>query len=91
LLADDETTRPTHHQKLRVARARGVEENLLEELMPWLLQARIPADIEVRAALQARVCDYVPAPDSQLNHDSVRNAAPTAPDAEQPKTATGGR
>lgn len=91
LLADDETTRPTHHQKLRVARARGVEENLLEELMPWLLQARIPADIEVRAALQARVCDYMPASYSQHNHDSLRNVAPTTPDAEQPKTATSGR
>lgn len=61
LLADDETTRPTHHQKLRVARARPVPDSLLDDVLPWLRQARIPSDAEVREGLRARVSDYVPA------------------------------
>lgn len=61
LLADDETTRPTHHHKLRIARARGVPDDILEQLMPWLQQERIPSDDEVRADLQARVAEYMPA------------------------------
>lgn len=65
LLADDETTRQTHHHKLRVARAREVSGDLLEQLLPWLSQACIPSDDEVRAELRVRVVEYVPAPASQ--------------------------
>lgn len=61
LLADDETTRPTHHAKLRIARAREASENLLDELLPWLMQHRIPGDDEVRRDLRRWVSEYSPA------------------------------
>jgi len=74
-LADDETTRPTHHHKLRVARAREASGDLVEQLLPWLLQARIPSDDEVRAGLQIRVAEYVPAPASQRSERPGREPA----------------
>jgi FlaA1/EpsC-like NDP-sugar epimerase len=61
LLADEETTRPTHHAKLRIARAREVPEDLLDELLPWLMQHRIPSDEEVRRDLRRWVAEYAPA------------------------------
>ena len=75
LLADDETTRPTHHHKLRIARARGVPDDLLEHLLPWLLQARIPSDDEVREELQIRVAEYAPAPACQRSESFVKIAS----------------
>ncbi|QGZ62849.1 polysaccharide biosynthesis protein [Paraburkholderia acidisoli] len=61
LLADDETTTRTPHPKLRIARAREVPNNLLDELLPWLMQHRIPGDDEVRRDLRRWVPDYSPA------------------------------
>ena len=61
LLADQETTRPTHHAKLRIARAREVQDSLLDELLPWLMQRRILADDEVRRDLRRWVPEYQPA------------------------------
>ncbi|RAR60627.1 FlaA1/EpsC-like NDP-sugar epimerase [Paraburkholderia unamae] len=60
LLADDETTTRTPHPKLRVARAREVPENMLEELLPWLMQNRVPGDDEVRRDLRRWVPEYEP-------------------------------
>ncbi len=60
LLADDETTRPTPHPKLRVARAREAGMDLLDELLPWLMQPRIPDDDEVRLDLKRWVPEYIP-------------------------------
>jgi len=60
LLADDETTTRTAHTKLRVAQARGVPDNLLDELLPWLMQHRVPADDEVRRDLRRWVPEYQP-------------------------------
>jgi FlaA1/EpsC-like NDP-sugar epimerase len=61
LLADEETTRPTPHAKLRIARAREAPEDLLDELLPWLMQHRIPSDEEVRRDLRRWVAEYAPA------------------------------
>ncbi|WP_213297238.1 polysaccharide biosynthesis protein [Paraburkholderia sacchari] len=61
LLADDETTTRTPHPKLRIARAREVPENLLDELLPWLMQHRVPNDDEVRRDLRRWVPEYQPA------------------------------
>ncbi len=62
LLADDETTRPTPHPKLRIARAREVEAPWLAEVMPWLLQtSNLPDDL-VREELRRWVPEYEPAP-----------------------------
>ncbi|CAM2176660.1 Capsular polysaccharide biosynthesis protein CapD [Paraburkholderia sacchari] len=60
LLADDETTTRTPHPKLRIARAREVPENLLDELLPWLMQHRVPNDDEVRRDLRRWVPEYQP-------------------------------
>ena len=61
LLADAETTRPTHHAKLRIARAREVEPLWLEQLLIWLDQARIVPDDEVRIDLKRLVPEYTAA------------------------------
>ncbi|SDV47817.1 polysaccharide biosynthesis protein [Chitinasiproducens palmae] len=61
LLACDETTRPTHHAKLRIARAREVPPRLLDEMLQWLGQPRIVPDDEVRRDLRRWVPEYAPA------------------------------
>ncbi|WP_118182389.1 polysaccharide biosynthesis protein [Paraburkholderia phosphatilytica] len=61
LLADEETTSRTPHPKLRIAQARGVPDNLLDELLPWLMQHRVPGDDEVRRDLRRWVPEYQPA------------------------------
>jgi len=60
LLADDETTTRTPHPKLRIAQARGVPGELLDELLPWLMQHRVLADDEVRRDLRRWVPEYQP-------------------------------
>jgi FlaA1/EpsC-like NDP-sugar epimerase len=60
LLADDETTTRTPHAKLRIAQARGVADNLLDELLPWLMQHRVLNDDEVRRDLRRWVPEYQP-------------------------------
>jgi FlaA1/EpsC-like NDP-sugar epimerase len=61
LLADDETTMRTPHPKLRIARAREVPNQLLDDLLPWLMQRRILSDDEVRRDLRRWVAEYEPA------------------------------
>ena len=61
MLADDETTTRTPHPKLRTARAREVPENLLDALLPWLMQHRVLSDDEVRRDLRRWVPEYQPA------------------------------
>jgi len=58
LLADDEQTRPTPHPKLRIAKAREVEQGWIEELLRWLDQDRIPGDSEVRRDLKRWVPEF---------------------------------
>ena len=58
LLADDETTTRTPHPKLRIAQAREVPDNLLDELLPWLMQHRVLRDEEVRRDLRRWVPEY---------------------------------
>ncbi len=61
LLADAETTRPTPHPKLRIAKAREVPATWLDSLQPWLLQERMLSDDEVRTDLCSWVSEYTPA------------------------------
>jgi FlaA1/EpsC-like NDP-sugar epimerase len=61
LLADEETTTRTPHPKLRIARAREVPVQLLDELLPWLTQHRVLNDDEVRRDLRRWVPEYQPA------------------------------
>jgi FlaA1/EpsC-like NDP-sugar epimerase len=61
LLANDEQTRPTHHPKVRIAKARPVAEGWLDELLDWL-RAPVPrSDAEVRRDLRRWVPEYQPA------------------------------
>jgi FlaA1/EpsC-like NDP-sugar epimerase len=65
VLVDDETTLPTPHPKLRVARARTPENGgLPEEVLAWLstTSAAGVAPDAVRARLKAWVPEYVPSP-----------------------------
>jgi FlaA1/EpsC-like NDP-sugar epimerase len=61
LLASDETTRPTHHPKVRIARARAIDDALwLGRLERWLT-GPLPAEpAAVRAELAQWVPEYVP-------------------------------
>ncbi len=60
LLADNEETRPTHHPKLRIARAREVAPGWLDDLLAWLHQQHMPDDAEVRCDLRRWVPEYAP-------------------------------
>jgi len=76
LLADDETTIRTPHEKLRIARAREVPDHLLDQLLPWLMQRRIVPDDEVRRDLRRWVSEYQPvtAPVLQTAQPLMRGA-----------------
>ncbi len=58
LLADAESTLPTPHPKLRIARARPVEADLLEWLAAWLAAAEPRREEEVKATLRRWVPEY---------------------------------
>ncbi len=58
LLADDEHTRPTPHPKLRIAKAREVDQRWIVGLLDWLDQDRIPNDSEVRRDLKRWVPEF---------------------------------
>lgn len=60
LLADEETTTRTPHAKLPIALVRGVLDNLLEELLPWLMLHRVLTDDVVRRHLRHWVAEYQP-------------------------------
>ncbi|MEX3900110.1 polysaccharide biosynthesis protein [Paraburkholderia sp. BR10954] len=66
LLADEETTTRTPHPKLRIAQAREVPDSLIDNLLPWLMQHRVPSDDEVRRDLRRWVPEYLPATATQL-------------------------
>ncbi|MDR8401566.1 polysaccharide biosynthesis protein [Paraburkholderia sp. USG1] len=76
LLACDETTTRTPHTKLRTARAREVSDDLLDKLLPWLMQHRVLSDDEVRRDLRRWVPEYQPAGAPALR--SVTAAGPRA-------------
>jgi len=61
LLADTEETRETPHPKLRIARARAVDDDFLTNLRPWFAEAN-QRDERVREALMRWVPEYRPAP-----------------------------
>ena len=62
LLADAESTLPTPHPKLRVAKARApANGRLVEEVSAWLAAPASPGPPEVRARLRAWIPEYTPA------------------------------
>ncbi|MFT4171268.1 MAG: nucleoside-diphosphate sugar epimerase/dehydratase [Rhodocyclaceae bacterium] len=60
LLADDEHTRATHHPKLRIAKARGVDAALVAEVIAWLEDNRVRSQAEVKQVLRRWVPEYQP-------------------------------
>lgn len=60
LLADDEQTLPTHHPKLRIAKARRENETWLSNLLAWLNESETKSDDEVRRDLVVWVPEYEP-------------------------------
>lgn len=59
-LSHEEQTRPTHHPKVRVARARAVSSGWLDELLAWVKDPMPKSDAEVRRDLRKWVPDYQP-------------------------------
>jgi len=60
LLADNEHTLPTPHPKLRIARAREVDESWLKELLAWVASNATQSDVEVKLSLSKWVSEYTP-------------------------------
>ena len=60
LLADDETTLPTPHPKLRVARLAPQEPLDLAALQAWIAACGNDAPVQIKAALRALVPEYSP-------------------------------
>lgn len=60
LLADDESTLPTPHPKLRVAKARAADENWYAECMAWLARPETCDEATVKRQLKAWVPEYLP-------------------------------
>jgi len=58
LLADNETTRPSDHPKLRIAKANHMEHFDINEITHWLQQHRYLEDDEVRRDLKRWVPEY---------------------------------
>ncbi|MDP3638121.1 MAG: nucleoside-diphosphate sugar epimerase/dehydratase [Azonexus sp.] len=65
LLADAEQTSQTLHPKLRIARARPVDDNFLPDLRPWLAES-CQSDSQVREGLMHWVPEYRPAVNPQV-------------------------
>ena len=76
LLADEEHTLPTPHAKVRVARARPVEEKTLAAILAWVERSAPVADADVRAALRRWMPEYSPADHGPAN--AVEPMASTA-------------
>lgn len=60
LLADDESTLPTPHPKLRIAKARAADAAWLADLLKWLQAGVLPTDEELRTKLRRWVPEYRP-------------------------------
>ena len=58
LLADDESTLPTPHPKLRIARARNEDAAWLAQLLVWLNESEPRSDDQVRGDLARWVPEY---------------------------------
>lgn len=74
LLTDDEHSLPTPHPKLRIARARDVAEQDLNEILSWLKQNQVLDDQLVRRDLRKFIPEYQPAVNTVLRLiDSASN------------------
>ena len=60
LLADEESTLPPPHPKLRVAKAREADVGLYGECLNWLMRADFQDEAAVKRQLKAWVPEYQP-------------------------------
>ncbi len=60
LLADDENTLPTNHEKLRIAQARSVSAAWLEDFLHWLEKVQHMTEHQVKTQLKDWVEEYQP-------------------------------
>lgn len=60
LLADDENTLPTTHEKLRIAQARSVSAAWLDDLLHWLDKVQQMTEHQVKVQLKDWVEEYQP-------------------------------
>ncbi|MBI1395519.1 MAG: NAD-dependent epimerase/dehydratase family protein [Betaproteobacteria bacterium] len=60
VLADDETTLPTPHPKLRIARSRPTPAAVVPDILDWLQGQGVRTDADVRAGLVRWVPEYQP-------------------------------
>ena len=58
LLADDEHTLPTAHEKLRIAQARAVENAWVNELVTWIESTQADDETQIKVALKTWVLEY---------------------------------
>ena len=73
VLADDEQTQPTPHPKLRIARVRPLDGELVPRLLEWLGRRELPSDDEVRAGIARFVPEYSGAPGVAAEGERVVN------------------
>lgn len=60
LLADDEHTQPTPHEKLRIALARSVDHIWVESLLKWIAGVHNTNEVLIKNELKSWVEEYVP-------------------------------
>lgn len=60
LLADDEHTLPTPHEKLRIAKARKSDSAWVEQLLQWIVTTPTTDENDIKSALAAWVEEYRP-------------------------------
>jgi FlaA1/EpsC-like NDP-sugar epimerase len=58
LLADDENTLPTMHEKVRIAQARITSPNWLDDALTWLTKLPTLTELEIKSELKIWVEEY---------------------------------
>ncbi|MES2503228.1 MAG: polysaccharide biosynthesis protein, partial [Pseudomonadota bacterium] len=73
LLADDEQTMPTPHEKLRIALARPVSKVWVKKMLNWINQAQGTSEVIVKNELKSWVEEYSPQQPSLILHPEISN------------------
>lgn len=76
LLADDEHTRPTPHEKLRIASARSADNAWVEKLLLWINNIEGANETQIKKELKLWVEEYSPEVISILTTPPLPNEAP---------------
>ncbi len=73
LLADDEHTMPTRHEKLRIALARPVSKAWVKKLLKWINQSQSANEVNIKNELKSWVEEYSPQQPSLIMHPEMVN------------------